>query len=340
MLFNGHMRVRAAVRGLLIFIVPSLVGPGLAAAQDEIFAARRSKVYHIRLCSAARNISAENRVRFKSEKEAAAEGRRLCKSCARMVEREADAAERAKTGAADTPAADAVENRRERKDNLAKENEGAPESGGAPLPSAGDAADPAQPDNREADEPELETLSTRVRDVVAGGTLVLEGGERVCLWGIGCPRSGQMDCEAVSSFLEKRVKGRKVQVQWHFREAGSSPRDALGRLVASVAYGSDKSDLASALLLEGLAWVDRGQPCPRRAEYLNKEDDAAWSQRGVWKRLPGAAGRREAVVGKHTHQYHAPDCPHAMHLIEPSTITLNEARGRRLSPCEFWRDAK
>lgn len=340
MLTNGHMRVRAAVRGLIVLLVSPLVGPSVAAAQEEIFAARRSKVYHIRLCSAAKNISAENRVRFKSEKEAVSEGRRLCKSCARLVEREAEAAEKAKSDGANTPADDAEARRRTTKDGRAEKDEGAPESPGAPVPSAGDAIKPSQPDRSQADEPEIETLSARVKEVVAGGTIVLESGEHVRLWGVGCPRSGQMDGEAAASFLAKRVKGRKVQLSWHRGEDGTSPRDALGRLVASVSYGSDKSDLASALLLEGLAWVDRGQPCPRRAEYLNREDDAAWSQRGVWKRLSGAAGRREAVVGKHTHQYHAPDCPHVAHLIEPATITLNEARGRRLSPCEFWRDAK
>lgn len=307
----------------------------MAVADDEIIAAKRSKVYHPRPCAATKNISEENKVRFKSEKEAASEGRRLCKTCAKILQREKDQAQaeemaKARSSEARNDNKSGVESKGAGVSKTESPKSGQPEQDAAPVAQA--VKETPAPATIE------QSLTGRVKIVLPGGTLVLENGERIRMSGINCPDAGQMHAEEAAAFLVKETRGRKVRVVWYVEEDGATPRDTLGRLIAIVSCGSDKSDVASEMLLQGLAWVNREEACLRRAEYLNNEDDAAWSQRGVWKRLSGQAGRREAVVGKHTHQYHAPNCPHAAHLIEPATITLNEAKGRRLSPCPFWRD--
>lgn len=315
---------RVTCRQLAILLAVTLSAVGVSPAEEQVVAAKKSKVYHTRDCSGSANIEASNKVRFKSEKEAAAEGRRLCKFCARLMAKEKDAAKAKDEKPAKKP-----------KKQPAGDKQ-------AQRPEDAEETPPTEPASKEASENApvvaVHKLALRVKAILPGGTIILESGERARLAGVNCPMNGQRLAEEAATFMGRQLAGRKVQLAWHQTPEGPMPRDDLGRLMAFVSVGSNDTDIAVEMLLEGLAWVDHEVACPRRGDYLKHEDDAAWSQRGVWKRLPDAAGQQEAVVGKHTHKYHAPDCPHTDHLIEPAKITLNEAKGRRLSPCEFWRD--
>ncbi len=302
---------------VLLAAWPSVVLAG------SIIAAMKSKVYHTHpdRCASARNIEQENRISFDSTDEAEAEGRRLCKFCAKLDARQDGPKTPPRKATSSPPDRANPEPKPEMKtvDKSRKYDQ----SVSPPVESA---------------PPALATKGGRVKSVLSGGTLVLESGERVRLAGVACPTAGQLLAEEVTTFILSQTRGRKVQLAWHLGDDGVPIRDELGRIPAFVTTAAGDPDLAEAILAEGLGWVDWSSPCFRRALYLAKEDDAAWSQRGVWKRLDGPIGRIEVIVGKHTHDYHAPTCPHTVYLTEPVTITLNEAKGRRLAPCDRWRD--
>lgn len=309
-------------RHSLIFVILSLavagLCPGVAAA--EIMGAKKSKVYHTQpdRCGPAKNIASGNKVTFKDIKEAEGEGRRKCKTCARIEENMKEEEPKKK---------EPPPSRGSEKDQPKKTE-----------PSGGEAGPPEQERTQptEKDEPLPTVVETvKVKRVLPGATLELESGERVRLAGVGVPIADQPLADEVFARIEKQVKGRKVTLAW--MPTGESGRDRFGRRAAFAVVGSDKEDIGGLLISDGLAWVDRSANFELLSEYLRREDDAAWSQRGVWKRTKGADGAATVVVGKFTREYHSPDCPHAVLLIEPASISVNEAKGRRLTPCEFWR---
>ena len=292
-----------------------------AVAFAEVMAAQKSKVYHTQpdRCGAAKTIASGNRISFKSVQEAEAEGRRQCKSCARIEAKVKEEASKPKEP--ETPGGD---------DGNAEPKKAEAETGKKSDP---DKKPGEAPTENNADSGVVEIV--KVSRVLPGATLELEGGERVRLSGIGAPINGQPIAREAQKKLEKLVKGRKVTVAWATND--ESMRDRYGRRAAFAAIGSDREDIGGTLIQEGLAWVDRSSDFTQLSEYLRREDDAAWGQRGIWKRLKGSHGAAKVIVGKFTREYHSPYCPHAALLIEPATISVNEAKGRRLAPCEFWR---
>ncbi len=281
--------------------------PRVVVAEDQIIAAKKSKVYHTHpdRCGAAKNITEANRIHFASSEEAEAEGRRLCKMCAKIDEREVQRGKEPETKPEETSA-----------------------RGGPRAKTGGD---------RAADESGDSTPSlhaARVKKVLAGGTLLMEDGNRLRLVGVICPDAGQPMADEAARFIQKKTRDRTVQASWTIGPEGEVARDRLGRIVATITTGQDSADLGGELLAEGLCWLDRDAPPALQEAYSKRQDDAAWAQRGIWKRLEGAAGRAEVFVGKYTHEYHPPGCPHLAHLTDVSSIMLNEAKGRRLAPCE------
>ncbi|HKQ46603.1 MAG TPA: thermonuclease family protein [Phycisphaerae bacterium] len=298
---------RALKRLSWLVALGMIVVPTVRAEADGVVGAKKGKVYHTHPddCSAAKNINDDNIVRWASESEAKKEGRRLCKSCAKLDER----AKKKAAGPSDT----------ERPANSRR-------------PSAAESEEPENVDNSGGS-----LIQVRVKKVLTGGTVLLDNGDKARLFGIAAPQSGQSLADETIRFIEKRVKGRTLQlIPVEDREA-KPRRDRLGRTLAYIAISSGDSDLGGALVNEGLAAVDRSIEFERLDDYLKHEDDAAWAGRGIWKKLDGPEGAAEVVTGKHTHEYHAADCPHVEHLIEPATVTVNEAKSRRLRPCEYYR---
>lgn len=312
---------RRPSRLVVILIAFGLTASATAVASAAVMGAKKSKVYHTQpdRCGAAKTIASGNRVLFKSVQVAETEGRRQCKSCARIEEKLKEEASKPKEP--ETPPGD--DKKSEPRKTDAESGKGN-EAGGKQSQPAGD---------ENAESGIVETV--KVSRVLPGATLELEGGERVRLTGIGAPINGQPTARETQKKLEKLVKGRKVTVVWAAED--ESIRDRYGRRAAYAAIGSDREDIGGRLIQEGLAWVDRSSDFSQLSEYLRREDDAAWGQRGVWKRLKGSHGTAKVIVGKFTREYHSPYCPHATLLIEPATISVNEAKGRRLAPCEFWR---
>lgn len=175
--------------------------------------------------------------------------------------------------------------------------------------------------------------NVRVKSVLPGGTLLLDKGEKATLAGVSFPLERQeMAAEAVRR-VEERVNGVMVTLIWNANQYG---RDSLGRMKISIQPSEGRPDLGAELIADGLAWCDTSVDFPGRAEYLKKEKEAWEKGKGIWKRLDGAAGKREVLVGRYATHYHPVDCGHEAHLIDSSRVTLNEAKARRLTPCETY----
>ncbi len=117
-------------------------------------------------------------------------------------------------------------------------------------------------------------------------------------------------------------------------------RDELGRLLVYLSPEPDGRDLGAELLFQGYAWLDRQSAFERRREYVNREEEAWRSGRGIWQPLGSPAGERKVVSGRFAENYHDPKCPHVAHHSGKITLTVNEAKARRLTPCSYFRGEK
>ena len=296
-----------------VFFVAGGVSPAVAqpksdrdpSANDQIVATKRSKVYHSRLCSYAKRIGDANLVRFGSKAEAEASGRRLCKFCQRLADKESEQPPPAK------PPKPPTEDRAEK--------DGGPtsgEMGSLPVP-----------------------VLVRVKNVLEGGTLVLDSGDKLRLLGVSCPEEGQRHAKEVCRFIREQTRGRKVRLAYDTSMGMAFRRDSLGRIVGRVYLPGDR-DLGIELLHQGFAWLDHEVRFDRRPAYDKEERDAAWENRGVWKPLEGRAGKRKVVIGKNAAHYHDPDCDHVLHLTDPKTVAVNLAKSKRRSPCRLYRSQR
>lgn len=285
--------------------------PSMPVRGQEIFGTKQGKVYHTHPteCGSAKNILAENRIRYPSADAAERAGRRLCKHCANL-------------------------------DRLAEERDAEKRSENPPEDDRADTQEQRQASRSGADRPAEPTEERgRVLKVLAGGTLVLEGGDKAALIGVLCPSRGQLKWKEAIRFLSERTKGQSIRMTGDASRCRSEPRDRLGRRWVYAAGDSDGHDLGGELLARGLGWVDRGPHFEQRPDYLAKEEEAWRGGRGIWKRLSGSTGGREVVTGRHARTYHRPDCRHVEHLTKVMKMSLNEATGRRLFPCADFRVA-
>ncbi len=277
--------------------------PASRAAADEVIGAKNSKVFHThpKDCPAAQKISEENIVRWESEADAVKEGRRRCKVCMQLDENGG------------------------KRIRLSNSTPSPPSKTRSPGKNSKESAKPT-------------TLTgVRVKRVAAGATLQLENGDKLTLIGVAAPLAGQPDVDETIVYLQKQLKGHAVQASPVSGPDGKARWDALGRMMAYVSLSGGDSDIGALLVSEGLAAVDRSADFEKHDDYLKREDDAAWAGRGIWRKLEGPDGETPVVIGKHSYEYHRPDCPHNTLLTTPTTITVNEAKGRRLHPCNHFR---
>lgn len=175
--------------------------------------------------------------------------------------------------------------------------------------------------------------SARVVKVLPGGTLLLDNGEKAMLHGVGMPGERQELARECHKMLNERASSGAVTT---ISRDESLMRDSLGRLCIHVVLASDGSDLGASLISEGLAWADPSTRMVRAYQYEKYEMEAWEKGKGIWKRLDGPAGQREVLVGRFAPCFHAVNCRHEVHLTEPTRITLNEAKARRLKPCDRY----
>jgi endonuclease YncB( thermonuclease family) len=173
----------------------------------------------------------------------------------------------------------------------------------------------------------------RITDVHPGGTIELDTGEKVRLLGIVWPVRGQPSAEEAAALVKEQTDERRVRMTHDAADEPAGRRDALGRLLVYMTPQPDGRDLGGELLFRGYAWLDRESLCGRHPEYVRRLEEAWRAGRGVWRQLDGAAGESKVVTGRHAHHYHELNCPHVQHLTGKFTITLNEAKSRRLPPC-------
>jgi endonuclease YncB( thermonuclease family) len=268
----------------------------------EVFGAKKSKVFHTHPdeCAAAKKINDENMIKFASEKEARDQGRRLCKICLDLD----------KKGDLNSRVAERDKNKKPRR-----------------KPS-----DPPRADKSSV----LQHEEVQIKRAMPDGTLHLDDGQRVCLWGVACPVAGQPNHKEAMSLLEQRIRGEGLAYGWD-GETNAPMRDRFGRLRVYILHDDLQKDVAIELLSKGLAWVDRDTQCGRVEVYLNFEEQAWQEGRGVWARLEGEAGKRDVLIGRGGWQYHPVGCPHHPLLTAPSKATINEAKARRLSPCDHYK---
>ncbi|MFH1419371.1 MAG: thermonuclease family protein [Planctomycetota bacterium] len=311
-----HSRGRARACVLFFSAVLAIIAHGSVAARlvaDEVIGAKDSKVYHLYPdeCGSAKRISPGNRISFKSAEEAERAGRRLCKRCEAL---------------------------REKKREQTEAGSGSGQSEGSERSDGPFGSPPPQPGEPGPTVPSAASLPqiARVTGVLPGGTIELDIGEKARLVGVVCPQDGQVGAEDAVRFITEQTQGRTVRL---FRDASLEPsphRDALGRLLVHLTPEPDGRDLGGELIFQGFAWLDRDAQFARRREYTRREEEAWRAPRGIWKPEKGAAGNHKVVTGRHAHHYHDPNCRHIAHLTDIITLTLNEAKSRRLPPCPLY----
>ncbi|HWL94440.1 MAG TPA: thermonuclease family protein, partial [Phycisphaerae bacterium] len=268
-----------------------------------------------------RKIQGDNRVTFGSEQEAKNTGRRLCKRCETLDLKAAKGdggpgsasgnGERT-GGLRDTGGGEAGESRPEK-----------PPGAGPPIETNGSTG--------------LLPEFVAVTKVLSGGTLVLDNGDHAVLAGVVCPGKGQPHAQECTRYLNEQTRGRTVRLTYEAGGCRPTRRDELGRLVGYVVPEPNGRDLGGELIFQGYAWVDRGAPFARQAEYVRHEEDAWRAGRGIWERNSGADEGESVLSGRHAHCFHAPGCRHVKLMSGVMTLTLNEAKGRRLVPCGEYR---
>lgn len=272
-----------------------------------ILASKGSKVYHNRLCSSAKKLNLGTALRFATEAEAQASGRRLCKVCAEQAARE--------------PKSPAVQPLADRPKPVGNSNGGSANGAATSQP-----VEPA----------EGVPITATIRKVHPGGTLESDTGEIFGLMGVVCPQTGQPMVKETVRFIREQTRGRKVRIR---AESTGARRDALGRLQVYLFAQPGERDLGEELLFQGLGWLDRSAAFDRTDRYLRQEYEGWWNRRGIWKQSESEAGNPDVVIGRHALNYHPVDCPHAAQLAEARTVKLNEAKAQRLTPCMFYRVA-
>jgi endonuclease YncB( thermonuclease family) len=186
-----------------------------------------------------------------------------------------------------------------------------------------------QPDRSDSNSVEIESISSEA-------DFLLKDGDRLSLLGVAMPLSGQEGHDEAVAILRKQLTaGTAIST----RPLGGIERDDFGRLLAYLEAGDDRQDLGCLLISSGLAWPRANCEHPHRGDYLRLEAEAWQKGLGIWKRLEGEAGQVEVVVGRFARSYHGEACPHDRYLIEPSKVPLNEAKARRLTPCELYQAA-
>jgi len=187
-----------------------------------------------------------------------------------------------------------------------------------------------------ASEPAESGSMVRVKEVLTGGSIILENDERVSLFGVQTPLEGQEMAADAAKFAAGKLKGRAVRFIRREGPDGRPVRDRFGRQMGTVRIEGDSADVGCLLLAEGLAWIDWDVAAVGQ-ELQSKQAEALARGRGIWKRLDGATGNLGVLIGSFSKQYHPPDCAHQAHLTAPRRVTLNEAKAGRLTPCEYFR---
>jgi len=277
-----------------------------ASARSDIIGSENSEVYHTRDCPACKRILPQRRVSFVDEAAAQAAGRRKCKWCISTEEKEIKGNQR--------PPADKKSARRVSSDRPA-----------AKRPPAAKESASSRP------------VRVKIVEARRGDTLRADNGETLRLIGISCPEPGAELGNKARESIEKRLKGRSVELLF---DPAFAERDHLDSWRRRLVYLQlpDEADAAEALLEAGLAWVEPLSPGERAERYADTEAAARDAQRGIWSALKGPAGEREVKVFARDRTYHAPDCGHVASADDLKTMSVNSARAAGFHACTRYRE--
>lgn len=292
-----------------------------AGFAGDVFGTRKGKVYHTHFqeCASARKIGGDNRVTFSNAQEAMNAGRRLCKRCESL----------------DKKAAESGEARGDQRKGGGQPPKDEGRTGAEP--GGREPAGPVRPvvPPQEGEEASIEIAA--VMKVLTGGTLVLDNGEHAVLVGVSCPTLKKSGGGDVQRFMTEQTRGRMVRLTCDATTCFGARRDELGRLLVYAVPEPDGRDLGAELIFQGFAWVDLSVPFSRQADYLRNEEAAWRAGRGVWKIGSEKSAGVTVVTGRHARCYHSPNCRHVPLLTGTMSLTLDEAKSRRLVPCSDYR---
>ncbi len=125
-----------------------------------------------------------------------------------------------------------------------------------------------------------------VKNVIDGDTLALAGGEHVRLIGIDAPELHhpelpvQRFSREAADFLKKMLDGREVTLE----TIPGQERDVYNRLLAYVYAG--KTMLNEEMIRYGYAFAYAKQEHPRLTQFLQLENEARRTHRGLWDYSP------------------------------------------------------
>lgn len=296
---------RAAPRHTLLVclgLIAVLDGRRPVLAGDlQVVGTENSEVYHTRECSACKKINPKRKVAFASESAAQAAGRRKCKYC------------------------------------ISLDQKGAGPSAPRPATRTDKSEDKPKRDRPAA--PVVASRPSRVRivEVRAGDTLRTDADELIRLVGLSCPDAkSELGGKAIE-LIEKRIKGKQVELLFDPIHSEREHRDSWRRQLAYV-HTTGGQDVGEMLLEAGLAWSETQVATERRERYDDVEAEARDRQLGIWAPLTGAAGQRDVILRAADRTYHAPDCGHAEPGATWTHMTVNDAKAAGYHPCARYRE--
>jgi len=298
----------------LVVFIGAALSASIASAR-ECIGTQKSKIYHTQplRCGSAKRIQGDNRVVFKDAKEAERAGRRQCKRCAQLDAKE----DKANADQEQRPLMGGGRPAPRRNTNGRKE--------GIVPPPTDVSPDVGLP------------RMVRIKKILPAGTLELESGKRVCFDGVIVPNENQPHAFDARDAIQHESQGRLMRMVQDSHRGVPAGRDGLGRWRVRLAADDGGRDLAGELVYAGYAWLDRSRWTNRWDELSRLEENAWRAGRGIWQQLDGPAGQMKVVTGRGAIAYHEARCDHVKLLTEPREIELNEARARRLVPCEHFR---
>ncbi|UCF38131.1 MAG: thermonuclease family protein [Acidobacteriota bacterium] len=149
----------------------------------------------------------------------------------------------------------------------------------------------------------------RVKRVVDGDTMILEGLGRVRLIGVDTPESVRPDHPVeyfgreAADFAQRTIEGKRVRVEF-----GEERFDNHDRTLVYL-YSPEDALFNATLIQQGYAIAYTQYPFTRRDEFLRLEHEARTSGRGMWAKIAGRwplefHGNVNSMI------YHGSQCEH------------------------------
>lgn len=176
------------------------------------------------------------------------------------------------------------------------------------------------------------TVTTRVRYVIDGDTLIIEGGEKIRFLGIDTPEIWKQQGDYpdqpwgrdAANYLTVLLRDKEVGLVFDSVERG-----VYGRKLAYVILGDE---LVNARLLKGgyARYKDYGTDL-KYGDYLKKQERKARARgRGLWEGKGKLKPPRYFLASQNGRYYHDPQCEYAQKIRKENRFRVTEEEAQRL----------